>query len=61
MSQVLLSFGIPLALIPLALLTRRKDVMGAFVNPKVTTAVMFLVAGVISLLNVYLIYATFFL
>src|SRR5205085_300040 len=37
LSQVVLSFGIPLALIPLVLLTCRKDVMGAHVNRAVTT------------------------
>ena len=31
-SQVVLSFGIPFALVPLVLLTRRRDVMGALVN-----------------------------
>ena len=31
-SQVVLSFGIPFALVPLVLLTRRADVMGALVN-----------------------------
>ncbi|HEX5117494.1 MAG TPA: Nramp family divalent metal transporter [Pseudonocardiaceae bacterium] len=36
-SQVVLSFGIPFALVPLILLTRRADVMGPFVNRRVTT------------------------
>ena len=31
-SQVVLSFGIPFALVPLLLLTRRRDIMGALVN-----------------------------
>ena len=38
-SQVVLSFGIPFALIPLVLLTRRRDVMGALVNRRPTTFV----------------------
>ncbi|MCW2595711.1 MAG: Mn2+/Fe2+ transporter, family, partial [Jatrophihabitans sp.] len=59
-SQVLLSFGIPFALIPLALLTRRPDVMGSFVNRRVTTLLMGAVAATITGLNVYLLYATFF-
>jgi manganese transport protein len=59
-SQVLLSFGIPFALIPLALLTRRPDVMGSFVNRRVTTFLMGAVAATITGLNVYLLYATFF-
>ena len=32
LSQVVLSFGIPFALVPLLLLTRRRDIMGALVN-----------------------------
>ena len=32
LSQVVLSFGIPFALVPLLLLTSRRDVMGAHVN-----------------------------
>ena len=38
-SQVVLSFGIPFALVPMILLTRRKDIMGSFVNRPVTTAI----------------------
>ena len=37
LSQVVLSFGIPFALVPLVLLTRRRDVMGAYVNKRLTT------------------------
>jgi manganese transport protein len=59
-SQVVLSFGIPFALIPLVLLTRRPDVMGAFANHRVTTAAAVVVAALISSLNVFLIYQTFF-
>ena len=36
-SQVVLSFGIPFALVPLLMLTRRADIMGSFVNRRVTT------------------------
>ncbi|GAA1810815.1 Nramp family divalent metal transporter [Planosporangium flavigriseum] len=59
-SQVVLSFGIPFALVPLVLLTRRSDIMGSFVNRPVTTAVTGCIASVIIVLNVYLLYATFF-
>ena len=38
LSQVVLSFGIPFALVPLILLTRRADLMGAHVNHRATTA-----------------------
>ncbi|MBA2558680.1 MAG: Nramp family divalent metal transporter, partial [Propionibacteriales bacterium] len=57
-SQVVLSFGIPFALIPLILLTRRADVMGTLVNQKATTAVAAVVALVIIMLNVVLIALT---
>jgi manganese transport protein len=58
-SQVVLSFGIPFALIPLVIFTRRRDVMGALVNRRVTTAVAWLVALVISALNIFLLLDTF--
>jgi len=58
-SQVVLSFGIPFALIPLLLLTRRRDIMGAYVNHRVTSAAAMLVAAFIICLNVYLLYVTF--
>jgi manganese transport protein len=57
-SQVVLSFGIPFALVPMILLTRRKDVMGALVNGRVISAVAFLVAGVVICLNVFLLLDT---
>ena len=52
--QVVLSFGIPFALVPLLLLTRRRDVMGELVNAPRTTAVAALVAVVIIGLNAML-------
>ena len=58
-SQVLLSFGIPFALVPLVLLTRRRDVMGAFVNHRITTATASVVVGFIVALNIYLLCITF--
>jgi manganese transport protein len=56
-SQVALSFGIPFALIPLVLLTRRADVMGSFVNRRVTTVAAAGCAALITVLNVYLVVA----
>jgi len=53
-SQVVLSFGIPFALVPLVLLTRRRDVMGELVNQRRTTAFAVLVAGLIITLNAVL-------
>ena len=55
LSQVVLSFGIPFALVPLVLLTSRRDVMGVHVNKRLTTVAAFAVAAVITGLNVLLI------
>jgi manganese transport protein len=59
LSQVVLSFGIPFALIPLVMFTRRRDVMGSLVNHRVTTAIAVVVATLISGLNVFLLAQTF--
>jgi manganese transport protein len=59
-SQVILSFGIPFALVPLILLTSRRQVMGKFVNARHTTAAAALVAGLIIGLNLFLIHSTLF-
>jgi manganese transport protein len=59
-SQVVLSFGIPFALVPMILLTRRADVMGELVNRRHTTVVASIVAAMIISLNVFLLYETFF-
>jgi manganese transport protein len=58
LSQVVLSFGIPFALIPLIRLTGSRDLMGDDVNHPVTTALGWLVAAIITVLNVVLIYLT---
>jgi manganese transport protein len=55
-SQVVLSFGIPFALVPMIMLTRRADVMGALVNRRITTVAASVIAVLIISLNVYLIY-----
>ena len=55
LSQVVLSFGIPFALIPLVVLTSRRDVMGSQVNGVVLRCVAFLVAGAITAMNAFLI------
>jgi manganese transport protein len=59
-SQVVLSFGIPFALVPTILLTRRRDLMGDLVNRPLTTAVASVVAALIIGLNGFLLYGTFF-
>jgi manganese transport protein len=58
-SQVVLSFGIPFALVPLVMFTRRKDLMGPLVNRPLTTVAISIVALLIIALNLYLLYATF--
>jgi manganese transport protein len=56
LSQVVLSFGIPPALIPLAWLTGRTEVMGTMRNGPMLRVIAWAVVGVICLLNVYLLY-----
>jgi manganese transport protein len=58
-SQVVLSFGIPFALVPLVIFTARRDVMGGLVNHRVTTAIAVVVAALISGLNIFLLAQTF--
>jgi manganese transport protein len=55
LSQVVLSFGIPFALVPLVLFTSRRDVMGAHVNRPMTNVFAFASAGLITALNLFLI------
>jgi manganese transport protein len=57
-SQIVLSFGIPFALIPLLLITRSRDTMTDMANRRVTTALMLLITVVITTLNLYLLYDT---
>jgi manganese transport protein len=57
-SQVMLSFQLPFAIIPLIQFTRRRDIMGPFANRVLTTVLACLVAGIVISLNVYLLYAT---
>jgi manganese transport protein len=59
LSQVVLSFGIPFALVPLVVLTGRRDVMGAHANGRVLSLSAYLVAGVITALNVFALYEQF--
>jgi len=59
LSQVVLSFGIPFALVPLVLLTRRRDIMGAHVNRRLTSAAAIAISGLIAALNVFLLYRQF--
>src|SRR6266511_4248322 len=58
-SQVVLSFGIPFALIPLVIFTSRRDIMGVLVNHRATVAAAAVVAALISGLNIFLLAQTF--
>ena len=59
-SQVVLSFGIPFALVPLVLFCRNRSLMGNLVNRPLTTALAVVVATVIIGLNLFLLQQTFF-
>jgi manganese transport protein len=59
-SQVVLSFGLPFAIIPLVMFTRRKDLMGTLVNKPLTTLLASMSAVLIIALNFFLLYKIFF-
>jgi manganese transport protein len=58
-SQVVLSFGIPFALVPLVIFTSRRNLMGGLVNTRLTTVAAGVVAALIISLNLFLLYETF--
>jgi manganese transport protein len=55
-SQVILAFGIPFALVPLAMLTSQPAVMGEMVNRPLTAGMLWVTTVVITLLNVWLLW-----
>ncbi|HEX4753250.1 MAG TPA: Nramp family divalent metal transporter [Solirubrobacterales bacterium] len=55
-SQVVLSFGIPFALVPLVMIAAKREVMGELVNPPWLTVIAAVIAGAIVALNVFLLY-----
>ncbi len=59
-SQVVLSFGLPFAVIPLLQFTNRSDIMGVLVNHLITKILISIVAVLILSLNFYLLYQTVF-
>lgn len=59
LSQVVLSFGLPFAIIPLIMFTRRRDLMGVLVNKRLTTILASIVAALIVSLNIYLLVQVF--
>lgn len=58
-SQVVLSLGIPFAIIPLMLTTRNRELMGTYADPIPMQVLSFLVAGLIIALNLALLILTF--
>ncbi|WP_283249030.1 Nramp family divalent metal transporter [Peribacillus frigoritolerans] len=60
MSQVVLSFGIAFALVPLIMFTSNKKIMGSLVNHKITSGAAWLIAVLIIGLNLFLLYETMF-
>jgi manganese transport protein len=59
LSQVVLSFALPFAIIPLVIFTARRDIMGVLVNRRATTVAASIVAALIVALNMFLLYQTF--
>lgn len=60
MSQVILSFGIAFALVPLIIFTSNKKIMGSLVNKKITTFIGWVISIIIIALNIFLLYQTIF-
>ncbi|MFL5701756.1 MAG: divalent metal cation transporter, partial [Ktedonobacteraceae bacterium] len=58
-SQVVLSFVLPLPVITLIMFTRRRDLMGSLVNKALTTWAAIACSFVILSLNIWLLYSTF--
>ncbi len=59
-SQVILSFGLPFAIIPLIIFTKNKKYMGVLVNKKITNFIIYIIAALIIALNIYLVYQILF-
>ncbi len=59
LSQVVLSFGIPFALVPLLVFTGRAQLMGELANSRIITALGWAIALMIIGLNLYLLVQTF--
>ncbi len=60
LSQVVLSFGLPFAVVPLFMFTNDRKIMGVLVNRRITSIVLGLITVLILALNAYLLYQTFY-
>lgn len=58
-SQVMLSFALPAAIIPLMIITNRKDLMGEFKNRRLTNVAGWVIVSIILSMNAVLLYLTF--
>jgi manganese transport protein len=58
-SQVILSFTLPLAIIPMLLIARKKEFMGALANKPATNVLGWIITGIIISLNIVLLLLTF--
>jgi manganese transport protein len=59
-SQVVLSFGIPFALIPLLVIASKREIMGSLANPRWLSAIAAVLAALIIALNLFLLQQVFF-
>lgn len=59
LSQVVLSFGLPFAIVPLVMFTARRDIMGDLVNRRITTVIASAIATLILALNIFLLFQIF--
>ncbi|MFJ7737323.1 Nramp family divalent metal transporter [Lysinibacillus sp. NPDC097287] len=60
LSQVILSFGIAFALVPLVMFTSKREIMGSLVNHKITSFLGWIVVAIVVSLNIYLLWQTIF-
>jgi manganese transport protein len=60
MSQVILSFGIAFALVPLVMFTSNRAIMGVLVNRRMTSLLGWMISGLVILLNLFLVYEMLF-
>lgn len=58
-SQVILSFALPAAIIPLMIITNRESIMGSFKNSRLINIIGWVIVSIIISLNAVLLYLTF--
>ena len=58
-SQAILSLQLPFTMVPVLILTRRRDLMGEFANSRLTNIMNVLISLIVTILNVLLLYTLF--